>query len=146
MAHRGWRKESARHSLAARGCKTPHKNITHQRITKLRRAARDGSKETIIFRKWRDNGDVIAVFPEWPSAIHFGEVNSYEHVGQSGGADYDLVISKTVPAKPAEYKELLEELIAKDYFDGRGFIIREKASYEMRKTAYEKQRKEWEAD
>jgi hypothetical protein len=144
MVRKGWRNESARHSLAARGVKTPHKSITYQRITKLRRQAKDG-KEVIIFRKWRDTGDVIAVFPEWPSALHFGEVNSYEHKYQTGGVDYSFVMERTVPAKPAEYKELLEELIAKDYFDGRDFVIREKASYDMMKTAYEKQRKEWES-
>lgn len=62
----------------------------------------------VIFRKWRRNGDIIALFP----CIHYpaGNIQSYEHAGQHGEADYQTVMKKTTPADSREYKELAEEL------------------------------------
>jgi hypothetical protein len=60
-----------------------------------------------IFRRWPD-GDVIALFP---GIEHTGRsCMSYQHVGQHGGADYQGVVSRTKPARPAEYADLLSEL------------------------------------
>jgi len=59
---------------------------------------------------WRGNtGTAIALFPVL-GVDENGRCQSYEHVGQHGAADYDLVIAKTRPAKPNEYKPLLQEL------------------------------------
>ena len=68
--------------------------------------------DKVIFRKWKDNGDIIAVFPEIPSDTRSWYLcESYEHVGQHGGCNYqDAILPQTVPARPDEYQELLQEL------------------------------------
>jgi hypothetical protein len=67
-------------------------------------------KVAVVFRKWKDTGDVIALFPELPADIYGWYCDSYMHVGQHGGADYHGVISQTVPATPDEYAALSGEL------------------------------------
>lgn len=62
----------------------------------------------ITFRKFKD-GQVIALMPH-EVADHKGNVNSYMHVGQHSGADYNHVVSDTKLAKPNEYADLLNEL------------------------------------
>ena len=72
----------------------------------------------VIFRKWRrkDGGGIIALFPEVPADTTGHLCSSYEHIGQHGGADYNLVVfKKTRPAKPAEYAELKKELESLGY-------------------------------
>jgi len=64
----------------------------------------------VIFRKWRDSGDIIALFPEIPSDAHGWFCEAYEHVGQHGGADYHGVIQATKPATEREAVPLAEEL------------------------------------
>ena len=59
----------------------------------------------VIFRKW-PGGDIIALFP-YDISLHY-HCSSYEHVGQHSPADYDLVISKTKPAK--DFQDLKAEL------------------------------------
>lgn len=63
--------------------------------------------DRVVFRRWKEGG-VIALFPDQPEGR--GLVNSYEHVGQHGAADYHGVVRDTKPAKPAEYRGLLREL------------------------------------
>jgi hypothetical protein len=75
----------------------------------------------VVFRKWPNKrrplaplaqrtipGDVIALFPEIIDRPGFCE--SYERVGQHGGAQYDGVMSRTRPATPDEYAALKSEL------------------------------------
>lgn len=64
----------------------------------------------VVFRKWRDCGTVIALFPEVPSDIHGYFCEAYERVGQHGGADYYGVIQATKPVGPEEAMSLSEEL------------------------------------
>lgn len=65
----------------------------------------------VIFRKWKTNGDIIALFPEVPADNIGNLCSSYEHIGQHGGADYNLVVFyKTKPATPEEYADLKKEL------------------------------------
>lgn len=64
----------------------------------------------VIFRKWRDTGDIIALFPEIPSDAHGWFCEAYEHVGQHGGADYHGVIQTTKPASAEDAAPLTEEL------------------------------------
>lgn len=66
--------------------------------------------EKVIFRVWRDTGAVIALFPRLSDGVAGYTCQSYEHVGQHGGADPQTVISRTRLAKPAEYRELAREL------------------------------------
>jgi len=63
--------------------------------------------DRVVFRRWKE-GDVIALFPDQPEGR--GLVNSYQHVGQHGAADYRGVVRDTKPAKPVEYRALLREL------------------------------------
>lgn len=67
-------------------------------------------KVAVVFRKWRDTGDVIALFHELPADLHGWFCDSHMHVGQHGGADYHGVIRQTVPATPDEYAALSVEL------------------------------------
>lgn len=71
----------------------------------------------VIFRKFRDGGDIIALFPEMKEER--GMCNSYQHIGQHGSANYGLLVNgwlgSTVPAISEEYADLLEELEAIGY-------------------------------
>lgn len=64
----------------------------------------------VIFRKWRDTDDVIAIFPLDPGTNDPYTCESYMHVGQHGSCDPKRVITATKPAKPAEYEPLQREL------------------------------------
>jgi hypothetical protein len=65
-------------------------------------------KETkVIFRKFKDNGDIIAIFPDEPWSN--GLCASYMHVGQHSGASPNIM-HETLPATPDEYATLKREL------------------------------------
>jgi len=64
----------------------------------------------VVFRRWRDTGTIIALFPAIPSDIRGWFCESYEHVGQHGGADYHGVIQATRPATVDQVVPLAEEL------------------------------------
>jgi hypothetical protein len=66
----------------------------------------------VVFRKWnqKHGGGIIALFPQIPSDSYGWHILSYEHIGQHGGADYQGVIDRTVPATEAEYSGLKREL------------------------------------
>ena len=61
-----------------------------------------------MFRKFPDE-DIVALFPDI-LASHGGLILDYMHIGQHGQADYEHVMSITVPALPDEFKPLLDEL------------------------------------
>ena len=78
----------------------------------------------VIFRKWKprrefgeEGGDIIALFPAENGTNDPYTCSSYEHVGQHGSADPVGVIQQTVPAKPAEYADLMKELKGIGYND-----------------------------
>lgn len=64
----------------------------------------------VVFRKWLDTGDIIALFPELPPDSNGFFCDAYEHVGQHGGADFYGVIQATKPATLNEAKSLAKEL------------------------------------
>jgi hypothetical protein len=66
--------------------------------------------DTVIFRRWKDTGDIIALFPELPADIFGCYCEAYEHIGQHGAADYWGVIQQTVPVELHEAEDLAEEL------------------------------------
>jgi len=70
-------------------------------------------KDRVVFRKFKDNGKVIALFPNLPA--HPGRVMSYMHMGQHSEADYPFIISVTEPAYHPETKDLQEELMSIGY-------------------------------
>ena len=72
----------------------------------------------VVFRKWqggRDGHGVIALFPDIDHIRQYGMVSSFEHVGQHGAADYTGVVTRTRPAKPAEFADLKKELESPPY-------------------------------
>lgn len=72
----------------------------------------------VVFRKFRQGGDIIALFPEQVNKVTL-TVGSYMHVGQHSDADCTGVITATTPAKESEYAELLAELRSIGYDDIR---------------------------
>ncbi|MBM3740829.1 MAG: hypothetical protein FJW39_34215 [Acidobacteria bacterium] len=70
------------------------------------------SKEgtVVIFRRWRDTGSIIALFPELPSDYQGYFCDSYEHVGQHGGADFHGVVQATRPVSIDQAEDLIAEL------------------------------------
>jgi len=68
----------------------------------------------VKFRKWAEEGDVIALFPEQDHKsgnANPGHIMSYMHIGQHSEATVDLLTDgDLVDATPAEYADLLREL------------------------------------
>jgi hypothetical protein len=64
----------------------------------------------VVFRRWHDTGDIIALFPAEPSDIEGWYCLSYERVGQHSGADYYGVVQATRPATDEEAAGLANEL------------------------------------
>lgn len=65
-------------------------------------------KTKVIFRKYRDNGAILALFPDVEHSP--GLCMSYEHIGQHSAAMYYHCLRITEPAKPNEYQSLKREL------------------------------------
>jgi len=66
-------------------------------------------KTKTIFRKFKDTGEIIALFPEIPHDVNGFTCSSYMHVGQHGASSLGLHdVSK--PATPEEYAPLQREL------------------------------------
>ncbi len=73
-------------------------------------------KDRVIFRKWNIrlwDKDVIAFLPD--NEANPGRVDSYEHIGQHGEADYLGLLSRTKPATKDEYQDLYDELTSIGY-------------------------------
>lgn len=70
----------------------------------------DTEKTIVVFRKFRKEGDIIAMFPLINADNNKGACMSYQHIGQHGAASYDLVNAYTIPALEREYTELKKEL------------------------------------
>lgn len=64
----------------------------------------------VVFRRWRDSGGIIALFPEIPSDINGYFCEAFEHIGQHWGTDYHGVVRATRPATDEEAAPLAEEL------------------------------------
>ena len=65
-------------------------------------------KTNVIFKK-REDGQIIALFPDDDPLDLHGNITSYMHVGQHSGASPDLLF-ELESASPEEYKDLKEEL------------------------------------
>ena len=67
----------------------------------------------VTFRKFPE-GDIIAIMPSIPA--RFGRFMSYQHYGQHGECDSELISQPdTFLATPEEYQNLLDELISIGY-------------------------------
>lgn len=73
--------------------------------------------DEVILRRWskKEGGSVIAIFP-YQISDSDGNVNSYEHIGQHGGASLGLVsITTAVKETDPDAKDLLAELRGRGY-------------------------------
>lgn len=78
----------------------------------------DTEETTVIFRKFKEDGSIIALFPDLDyesGNANWGKVQSYQHVGQHGEADYAHVVTLTTPAQEHEYQDLADELTGIGY-------------------------------
>lgn len=66
--------------------------------------------DIVVFRRWKDTGDIIALFPELPADLGGDHCDAYEHVGQHGGADFHHVIRHTKPCSTEQSADLATEL------------------------------------
>jgi len=71
--------------------------------------------DIVVFRRWKDTGDVIALFPELPADLDGDHCDAYEHIGQHGGADYHGVIQQTIPCSLNDAAALAQELRTTGY-------------------------------
>lgn len=62
----------------------------------------------VVFRKFKD-GEIIALFPNL-KFDNAGNICSYMHIGQHGGAS-PLLVNNTKLATPEEYKPIYNELL-----------------------------------
>jgi len=87
----------------------------------------------VIFRKFKCGGDIIAIFPTIAADANVDNCQSYQHVGQHGACSLGLLSDgSTLPAKTAEYADLLSELVnVVGYVDLK---IMKRASFKMRLT------------
>lgn len=67
----------------------------------------------VMFRWWQDS--VIALFPCQNEGN--GCVNSYQIVGQHGGANLEMILNNSRPATPNEYEDIKKEL------EGIGYVL-----------------------
>jgi hypothetical protein len=74
----------------------------------------DTETTVVIFRKFKEGGDVIALFPN-EVADPKNNCLSYQHVGQHGAADYAHVMKATVATTEEEQTPLLNELSGLGY-------------------------------
>lgn len=70
---------------------------------------KDTNQTAVIFRTFH-SGDVIALFPFIPSNRYGHNCESYQHIGQHGGASVALCQVGTRPSTPEEITPLREEL------------------------------------
>ena len=66
--------------------------------------------DVVVFRRWTDSDNVIALFPELPADLGGDYCDAYEHHGQHGGADYHGVVQHTKPCSTDEAADLAAEL------------------------------------
>lgn len=91
----------------------------------------DNEITEVIFRKFPE-GDVIALFP-YEISNWKGDIMSYQHVGQHGDCDYNLIVSKTKLATPEEYADLKKEL--ETHYDYK-FKVLKKMNHNKYSQAY----------
>lgn len=56
----------------------------------------------VVLRRWKQTGDVFALFPELAADLH-GHCDSYEEIGGHGAADYFYCLEASKPIKNYRY-------------------------------------------
>lgn len=78
-------------------------------------AKRDPEEVPVLFRVWKDGGDVDAYFPTIPHDDAGRFCVCYARIGQHSAADLAGCVRRTRPAKPEEYAALKRELESYPY-------------------------------
>ena len=71
---------------------------------------KDVQKTDVIFRKFKDDNAIIALFPYDLWSYRGIDCMSYMHVGQHGAAEHSACLKNCKPAKENEYQDLFNEL------------------------------------
>lgn len=94
-------------------------------------------KEIVIFRKDKNNGEIVAVFPYlisgYKANINRFRMTCYAHVGQHSDCVLDWYYGDTIPAKEKEYNNLKAELERIGY----ELIIKKNISYKLLEKEFE---------
>lgn len=83
----------------------------------------------VIFRRFKNGGDVIAIFPTIPGDMHHCTCSSYQHVGQHAACNPTYLIrDMTTPAAAtdADVIALQKELVGQGYDD---LVVIKRARY-----------------
>ena len=76
----------------------------------------DKEMTTVVYRRWKSNGGLIALFPTIEADMNAENCMSYETIGQHGSASYLQVIKATRPAFRGDDLKAFElELLAIGY-------------------------------
>jgi hypothetical protein len=94
---------------------------------------KDKHKTLVIFRKWKSDGSIIAIFPfeAWSSAY---DCASYMHIGQHGGCNPSLPSRADLTCKPS----LLETVPLYNELERMGYKL--KQGQRVPRNALEKRR------
>lgn len=93
----------------------PHAEFIHKRFDHVSHKKAADETTPVLFRKWKKDGDVIAIFPYDVGTNDASTCSSYQHVGQHGSCDPAGLMGVTVEAAPEEYEPLKQELESSPY-------------------------------
>lgn len=80
----------------------------------MNKTATKEPKTKVMFRFW--DKEVIALFPEDAATVgNPYHCLSYMHMGQHSACDPQMIVHKSRPATPIEYKDLATELMRRGY-------------------------------
>lgn len=71
--------------------------------------------DAVIFRRWNDTGDIVAIFPELPADDQGRFCLAHDELGQQIAADYEQVMQDTTPGSPEECGRFAHELTLLGY-------------------------------
>lgn len=71
--------------------------------------------DVVIFRRWNDTGDIVAIFPEQPADDQGRYCLAYDKLGQHIAAEYEQVMQHTTPISAQEYERFAHELTLLGY-------------------------------
>ena len=77
----------------------------------------DTEKTKVIFRQWKDGGEIIALFPEIATDTIGYNCQSFMHIGQHGAASPNVMLEDTKLAniEDDDVKNLIQELTGRGY-------------------------------
>lgn len=71
--------------------------------------------DVVVFRRWKDTGDLVAIFPELSADEQGQNCLAHDEIGQQVAADYDQFIEDTTPVTERESGRFAHELTLLGY-------------------------------